>query len=250
MIMKSNGKGFGLTSETGPATFARWTLETESMFFDIALYLEHSNCPVQHRGAFGEAQDARHQLFNAVKKKQGGRSRDLRILKEPDTLVARRLLEFFAGFEFKKNDHVYQGLVTRLAEKKIHFNIPCANTTAKQKNENAHRLHQYTMSDMRKLAVLYLLRDEICGRPCHSIDQFCRALFTRRGSIYVKIFYCVVARANMEAAEGAKQQREKYGEQAKKASTQTPELFGKYLMPLLDCQHAVCCYLYGLNKHV
>jgi len=163
LIMKSNCKGFGLTTETGPATFSRWTLETENMFFDMALYLVYSNMPVEHQGAYGEAQNARHQLFSKVKEKSGcGRCGNLRILKEPDTLAARTLFDFFAGFEFKENAHVYQGLVARLDEKNIHFNIKGANDTAKQKNEDAHRYHRYTMADMRKIAVLYLLRDEIC----------------------------------------------------------------------------------------
>jgi hypothetical protein len=246
LIMKSNCAGFGLSSATGPATFARWTLETENLFYDIALYLEHAGLSLETAGAFGVAQKARHQLFTNVEDKSGsGRCCNLRILKDTATLVARELLNFFNGFEFKSNTHIYGRLVSQLEVKHMYFNIPCIKTKAKQKNPEAHRQHKYTLANMEKLAALYLLRDEICGRPCKSVEHFCRALFTTRGGIYVRMFYCVVARANIAAV-----QRRAKGTLVKKASSQLPELFGPYLMPTLEVQHAVCLRLYNLNRQV
>ena len=246
LIQKSNCTGFGLSSATGAATLARWTRETENMFYDMALYLEHAGLPLETPGAFGVAQKARHQLFtNVEEKSSSGRCSNLRILKDTATLVARELLDFFNGFDFKSNTHVYERLVSQLEVKNLHFNIPCDKTKAKQKNPEAHRQHKYTLANMEKLAALYLLRDEICGRPCKSVEHFCRALFTARGSIYVRMFYCVVARANIAAAQRVKEKK-----LAKKADSQRPDLFGPYLMTALDVQHAVCLRLYSENKPV
>ncbi len=247
LIQKSNCAGFGLDETTGASTFARWTLETENMFYDLLLYLENEGTPAAG-GAFKKAQEARHQLFTIVpSKKDSGRINSVRILKEPDSRIAHELLNFFNSFEFKQNEDVYTNLVNRLAHRNITFNIECNTAYAKQKNVAAHRLRRYKMADMNKLVPLYLLRDEICGRPCQSMVQFVRALFTERASVYVRIFYCVVARANLDAAKGAEKRK---ATTQKRPSSQHPELFGMYILPLLDVQHAVSLHLYGLNKAV
>ena len=96
---------------------------------------------------------------------------------------------------------------------------------------------------MQKLVALYMLRDEICAKTCSTIEQFVRGLFTERGRIYTRVFFCTVARANIVASESIVKK-------VKTPSSQNPDLFGPYLMPMMDIHHFIHERLYKNDKLV